>query len=612
MQTSLPHAPQEEILDLLKQDPQAGMCLVVTHYTGLLWYVMEQYIANPEDVKECINDTFTQFYLHWKRFDPGKGSLATFLTAIARNLAISRYRANSIRETSALPDHAPAPDNPISQAETRADIERALAALRPQDAEIIRMKYYHGMTVQEIADSLNLPYETVKKRHQRTLGKLRTLLLGLLLALIIAALAACTYTVLKYFGIVPGYGISAHADIPVYTLTQPIPIQTEYGSGQITDTLLLDDYLYLRLECAVDDMQTWDSLRSSETSIYDDTLYFASIPTTDGQSIRLGSSVSLETEPSPRIIVKTSGQYPAPTDEKTFTLSIEIMGSTYELPMQRTRQQNLKEHYVSFGALGGMLAIPRLENERLIIGLYPLSTGDMPLLTSIIRGINMEGKTANITVTASDGHTLTGECIFSSNPTEGQYFYDWDFGEAKPGKYMLHIPYVYLKQELQQSIPITLDLTQGTWDSTPQQIADGQLAIASCKRLHPAVGQTIPGSTLTAEADWEYWCLKLRYTSETEGLTMTAGRLSASPDMQIQNILAKTGETVMPSGEVYTNYDFTPGFHCGSVTHEPEENCVEFLLSWAPGSCDPSQMMLICSQLSLRWAHPFDIPFSVK
>ena len=35
------------------------------------------------------------------------------------------------------------------------------------------MKYFGGMTIREIADSLELPYETVKKRHQRSLHKLR-------------------------------------------------------------------------------------------------------------------------------------------------------------------------------------------------------------------------------------------------------------------------------------------------------------------------------------------------------------------------------------------------------------------------------------------------------
>ena len=100
----------------------------------------------------------------------------------------------------------------------RLDLEAALKSLKPEEFDIIRMKYYDGMTIKEIADSLNLSYETVKKRHQRSLTKLqKALTIGLILAAI-AALAACAYVVLRYFGIVPGYGVNTNAEVPFYQL----------------------------------------------------------------------------------------------------------------------------------------------------------------------------------------------------------------------------------------------------------------------------------------------------------------------------------------------------------------------------------------------------------
>ena len=100
----------------------------------------------------------------------------------------------------------------------RLDLEAALQSLKPEEFDIIRMKYYDGMTIKEIADSLNLSYETAKKRHQRSLTKLqKALTIGLILALI-AALAACAYVVLRYFGIVPGYGVNTDEEVPFYQL----------------------------------------------------------------------------------------------------------------------------------------------------------------------------------------------------------------------------------------------------------------------------------------------------------------------------------------------------------------------------------------------------------
>lgn len=89
---------QEKIMVLLEANPQKAMSLEVERYTGLLWHVVEQYLKNPEDIKECVNDTFMEFYTGRERFDSSKGNLASFLAAIARNLAVSRYRRRTCAE----------------------------------------------------------------------------------------------------------------------------------------------------------------------------------------------------------------------------------------------------------------------------------------------------------------------------------------------------------------------------------------------------------------------------------------------------------------------------------------------------------------------------------
>lgn len=65
-----------------------------------------------------------------------------------------------------------------------------MAVLKPEDLDIIRMKYYGGMTIQEIADSLGLPYETVKKRHQRSLSKMHLAMIAVLVLLLALLLDA--------------------------------------------------------------------------------------------------------------------------------------------------------------------------------------------------------------------------------------------------------------------------------------------------------------------------------------------------------------------------------------------------------------------------------------
>ena len=76
------------------------------------------------------------------------------------------------------------------------DLEEALRKLEPMDREIIREKYYEGLTLKEIAARLNLPYETVKKRSQRSLKKLLKMRM---IGLLIAALTGCGIWTSHYF-----------------------------------------------------------------------------------------------------------------------------------------------------------------------------------------------------------------------------------------------------------------------------------------------------------------------------------------------------------------------------------------------------------------------------
>ncbi|MEZ3433205.1 MAG: sigma-70 family RNA polymerase sigma factor [Lachnospiraceae bacterium] len=191
----------EKILDILRKDSQKGMVLLMEKYTGLVWHVISFYVENPEDIKECVNDVFTKFYLKRKEYDKERASLSVYLTAVARRTAISCYRREKGRRAEEIKEEPAEEDSRLYLAELKADMERALLELKPGELQIIRMKYYDGMTVREIADSLKLPYETVKKRHQRTIMKLSGTLL--LILLILSSLTVCAYGILRFFDIIP-------------------------------------------------------------------------------------------------------------------------------------------------------------------------------------------------------------------------------------------------------------------------------------------------------------------------------------------------------------------------------------------------------------------------
>ena len=91
----------QTLLEHLARDPEEGMAELMQRYTGLVWSAASGYLRDPEDIKECVNDTFAEFYRERERFDPEKGSLKLYLATIARRRAIDRLRASG--RTEAVP-----------------------------------------------------------------------------------------------------------------------------------------------------------------------------------------------------------------------------------------------------------------------------------------------------------------------------------------------------------------------------------------------------------------------------------------------------------------------------------------------------------------------------
>jgi DNA-directed RNA polymerase specialized sigma24 family protein len=73
----------KEIIQLLESDPNEGMIQLMEQYLKLVHSVASG-LKNPEDVKDCINDTFADFYRYRSSFDPSKGSLGNYLAAIKK------------------------------------------------------------------------------------------------------------------------------------------------------------------------------------------------------------------------------------------------------------------------------------------------------------------------------------------------------------------------------------------------------------------------------------------------------------------------------------------------------------------------------------------------
>lgn len=141
--------------------------------------------ADSETAEEIAQETMFAIWRKSHLFAEERGSLATWIYTIARNLRTDRVRRqvvwqNFCDEFEVLqPSEAP-PDESLAREQERLKIGQALAGLPAEQLQIIQLSFMDGLTQSEIAERLNLPLGTVKSRMRLAYGRLRDSVEGVL------------------------------------------------------------------------------------------------------------------------------------------------------------------------------------------------------------------------------------------------------------------------------------------------------------------------------------------------------------------------------------------------------------------------------------------------
>lgn len=449
---------------------------LMEQYAALIWKICSHYLNNPEDIKECVNDTFLAFYMQSETFNPEKGDALSLLAVIARNKAVSRARKNrsytgqpetlgssgksgepaasGSRFVSLDIENIPDQNDEEEQLIQRADLEAAMRSLSPDEFDLIRMKYYDGMTIREIAESINIPYETVKKRHQRTLDKLRRYLTMALIIIVIAAvLSACAYIILRYFKILPGYGVIRTDDDSVfYVLDEEVTV--EKGQYEITlsnaflyDGILSAEFIIHSAEPveAYTDGFPWYSDLSRYWSVSDGTENFPFTVTDDGYSL---DETTQQTS--------CSGSFSEDSLRDELSLVNETAGLT--IPFRLISFQALPADCYSYetGEFGGFAVDAYMEDGHLMADIYSLSKGEF----SIFPAGAMSSIDDSVQAESAEGDILEGTFIKSISSSDSALssstLQTFDFGPAAPGDYTIRIDTPTLRTPLPDDLRIPL------------------------------------------------------------------------------------------------------------------------------------------------------------
>ena len=129
--------------------------------------------------EELVQETFVRLWRTAGRFDPDRGSVATYVMAIARRLAIDLWRRPSSRPFNPPPPpdskeaDPPDPADPVDSLMTRIVVREAMQALSPAHREVLDLMHGGNLKQAEIAELLGIPLGTVKTRAYYALRALK-------------------------------------------------------------------------------------------------------------------------------------------------------------------------------------------------------------------------------------------------------------------------------------------------------------------------------------------------------------------------------------------------------------------------------------------------------
>ena len=128
--------------------------------------------------EELMQETMMTVWRKAGQFSAEKGSVATWIFTIARNLRIDSYRRSRRPEIepndpALVPDGDPQADSVMETRQSEESLRAAMTRLPAEQREILMLAFFDELPHSQIAVTLDLPLGTVKSRIRLAFGKLR-------------------------------------------------------------------------------------------------------------------------------------------------------------------------------------------------------------------------------------------------------------------------------------------------------------------------------------------------------------------------------------------------------------------------------------------------------
>jgi RNA polymerase sigma-70 factor (ECF subfamily) len=168
------------LIDRIVARDQSAIAELYDRYNRLLFGLILRILKERSEAEDVLQEVFLAAWTSAHTYKAARGTPAGWLVRIARNRAIDRLRATSVRlrviDESYSRPLTDASELQAARGEQQRAVKGALDALPADQRALIEDAYFLGLTHSELAARFSVPLGTVKTRIRAGMLALRQLL----------------------------------------------------------------------------------------------------------------------------------------------------------------------------------------------------------------------------------------------------------------------------------------------------------------------------------------------------------------------------------------------------------------------------------------------------
>ncbi len=166
------------LLTLVARGDERAFASVYDQLAGPVYGLVRRVVRNPAQSEEVAQEVLLEVWRVASRFDPSKGSAATWVMTIAHRRAVDRVRsvtaaAEREQRIAVPPAYGDDVADAVEATLEKERVRRCLQGLTELQRESITLAYYGGYSYREVAALLDSTLGTIKTRIRDGLIRMR-------------------------------------------------------------------------------------------------------------------------------------------------------------------------------------------------------------------------------------------------------------------------------------------------------------------------------------------------------------------------------------------------------------------------------------------------------